>query len=130
MTAVTNYGSLFTFSGVTVFKCIVTDFPEISTTRASTTNHSSGGFAEGIPSGLITLGDFTLSALNESGVLGALRTYMVNKTVATGVLTNGIDTLTGSCFILSVKPEPADAEDPQANKMTVVVSPTGSWTAA
>ncbi len=128
MTAVTNYGSLFTFNSVSIGKCRVTGFPEIATDKAPTTNHSSGGFAESIPTGLITIGDMKLSLLNEAGVLSALRTLLVNKTVATAVVTNGIDTITGQGYILSVQPKDADAEAPKANELDVVVAATGTWT--
>lgn len=130
MTAVTNYGSTFTFNGSSIGKCIVVGFPELATDAANTTNHSSGGFAESIPNGVITVGDMTLSVLDETGVVSALRTLVVNKTVATAVVGNGIDTLTGSGWIKSVKVEDADAQGPDANKLTVVVACTGVWTVA
>lgn len=128
MTAVTNYGSLFTFNGASVGKCIITGFPEVVMGEAETTNHSGSGYAESIPDGLVRVGDLTLSILNESGVYTALRLLQTNKTVATAVVTNGIDTIQGSGWIRSVKPEDADATDPDANKLTVVVACTGSWT--
>ena len=128
MAAVTNYGSLFTFNGVSIGKCIVTGFPEVVQGEAETTNHSGGGYAESIPDGLVRVGDLTLSILNESGVYTAIRTLQTNKTVAIAVVTNGIDTITGSGWIRSVKPEDADATDPDANKITCVVACTGSWT--
>lgn len=128
MTATTNYGSTFTFNGAVVGKCIVIGFPELATEGADTTNHSSGGFGESIPNGLIRISDLTMSVLNEAGVYLALRTFMVNKTIATAIIANGVDTLTGSAFVLSVKLEDADAQSPDANKLTVVLACTGSWT--
>lgn len=128
MTAVTNYGSLFTFNSVSIGKCIITGFPEVVMGEAETTNHSGNGYAESIPDGLVRVGDLTLSILNESGVYTALRLLQTNKTVATAVVTNGIDTITGSGWVRSVKPEDADSTDPDANKITVVVACTGSWT--
>ena len=128
MTAVSNYGSLFTFNGASVGKCIVTGFPEVVMDDAETTNHSGSGYAESIPTGLVRVGDLTLSVLDESGVYTALRLLQTNKTIATAVITNGIDTLTGSGWIRSVKLEDADATDPDANKLTVVVACTGAWT--
>lgn len=128
MTAVTNYGSTFTFNSVSIGKCIIVGFPEVVMDDAETTNHSSGGFAESIPAGLVRVGDLTLSVLNETGVYAALRLLQTNKTVATAVVGNGLDTITGSGWIRSVKAEDADATDPDANKLTVVVACTGSWT--
>lgn len=128
MTAVTNYGSLFTFNGASIGKCIVTGFPEVVMGDAETTNHSGSGYAESIPDGLVRIGDLTLSILNETGVYTAIRLLMTNKTVATAIVTNGIDTITGSGWIKSVKAEDADATDPDANKLTVVVACTGAWT--
>lgn len=128
MTATTNYGSTFTFNGAVVGKCIVIGFPELATEGADTTNHSSGGFGESIPNGLIRISDLTMSVLNETGVYLALRTFMVNRTIATAIIANGVDTLTGSAYVLSVKLEDADAQSPDANKLTVVLACTGSWT--
>lgn len=128
MAAVTNYGSTFTFNGSSIGKCIIVGFPEVVMDDAETTNHSSGGYAESIPSGLVRVGDLTLSVLDETGVFAAIRLLMTNKTVATAVIGNGLDTLTGSGWIRSVKVEDADATDPDANKLTVVVACTGSWT--
>lgn len=127
MAGTSNYGSTWTFDGES-YKCIVTGFPELKTDKINTTNHSSGGYGEAIPSGLIMVGDFTLEVLEESGNFAALLDHMVNKTVATSVIENNLTTLTGSSFILSAKPEDADAQSPDANKITVVVSPTGTWT--
>lgn len=128
MAASTNYGSTFTFNATSIGKCIVIGFPELATEGADTTNHSSGGFGESIPNGLIRISDLTMSVLNEAGAYLALRTLMVNKTVATAVIGNGVDTLTGSAFVTSVKLEDADAQSPDANKLTVVLACTGSWT--
>ena len=130
MAAVTNYGSTFVFNSTSIGKCIVVGMAEFTTEGADTTNHSSGGFGESIPNGLIRMSDLTLSVLNESGVLAALRTLMVNKTVATATITNGLDTIAGSGYVKSVKVEDADAQSPDANKLTVVLGCTGSWSAA
>ena len=128
MAAASNYGSLFTFNAVSIGKCIVTGFPEVVMGDAETTNHSGGGYAESIPDGLVRVGDLTLSVLDEAGVYTAIRLLMTNKTVATAIVTNNIDTITGSGWIRSVKVEDADSTDPDANKLTVVVACTGSWT--
>jgi hypothetical protein len=127
MTAVSDYGSTFTFNSVSIGKCIVVGFPEVIDEGTETTNHSSSGYGESIPSGLKRIGDLTLSVLNESGVYSALRTLQNNKTVAAAIVTNGIDTITGSGWVKSVKPEDADATSPKANGITVVLACTGSW---
>lgn len=127
MAGTSNYGSTWTFNGES-YKCIVTGFPELSTDEIDTTNHSSGSYAEAIPSGLIRVGNFTLSLLEESGNLLALRNHLANKTVANSIIENNLTTLTGSSFIKSVKVEDADAQSPDANKITVVVAATGTWT--
>lgn len=127
-TATTNYGSTLTHGGVTIGVCMVVDFPEISTGKAVTTNHAGGGVAESIPNGLITLGDITLSVILAAGVLGAINTKIVNKTVATTVISNGVDTMTFLGYFLSVKAEAADATGPDANKATVVIASTGGIT--
>jgi hypothetical protein len=126
--ASSNYGSTFTFSGSAVGACVVIDFPELTTDKMETTNHAGGGVREWIPSGLIGLGDITLSVITAASVVSALKTYMQNKTVATAVVSNGVDTMTFSAFFTSIKPEAADATGPDANKLTVVLSPTGGLT--
>lgn len=128
MAGTSNYGSTFTFNGATIGKCIVIGFPELATAEADITNHSSGGFGESIPNGLIRISDITMSLLDETGVFAALRTYMVNKTIATAVISNNGTPITGSAWIKSVKLEDADAQSPDANKLTVVLACTGSWT--
>jgi hypothetical protein len=125
--ATSNYGSTWTFNSES-YKCIVTGFPEISTDEIDTTNHSSGAYAEAIPSGLIRVGNFTLELLEESGNLLALRNHVASKTVATSIIENNLTTLTGSSFIKSVAVGEADAQSPDANKVTVVVACTGTWT--
>ena len=127
-TATSNYGSTLTFSGASIGACQVIDFPELTTDKMETTNHAGGGVREYIPSGLIGLGDITLSVITAASVVSALKTYMTNKTVATTVVANGVDTMTFSAFFTSVKPEGADATSPDANKVTVVLSPTGGLT--
>lgn len=127
-TAISNYGSTLTFSGAAIGACIVIDFPELTTDKIETTNHAGGGVREYIPSGLIGLSDITLSVITAASVLSAIKTYMQNKTVATAVVTNGVDTMTFSAFFTSVKSEAADAQSPDANKVTVVLSPTGGLT--
>lgn len=126
MAAVSDYGSTFVFNGVT-YKCFVVGFPEFSDDGIDTTNHSSGGADESIPSKLVRKGDLTLSILNESTEYSTLRTCQSNGTVATATLTNNINTFTGSAWVKSVKPEDADAQSPKANALTVVIKPTGVW---
>jgi hypothetical protein len=122
-----NYGSSFVFNGVT-YKCYVVDFPEISGGKINTTNHSSGGRAEAIPSGVVTLGDFTLAVKEEASTQSTLNTAIVNKTIATATIANGVSTMSGSAFIVSAKAEPADAQSPDDTKLSVVVATTGTWT--
>jgi len=130
MTAVTNYGSTYTFNGATIGKCQIVTAPSIEMGDAETTNHNSGGYAESIPDGLIRLGDMTLRILNETGVLSNIKNIIANKTVANSVVTNGIDTLTVSSWIKSAVPNEADATDPEANWVEVVVACTGPLTVA
>jgi hypothetical protein len=127
-TATTNYGSTFTFNGSSIGACQVIDFPEISTGEIETTNHAGGGVAEYIPDGVLRLGEMTLSVIIAAGVVTTLDTAIDNKTVANAVVGNGIDTMTMSAFIKSVKVESADATSPDADKATVVVRPTGTIT--
>lgn len=127
MAGTSDYSSTFTFNSVSIGKCIVTGFPEVVMDEAETTSHDGTGFASSIPSGLVRVGDLTLSILAESGKYAAIRLLQTNKTVATASVTNGLDTISGSGWIRSVKVEDADATDPNAIKLTVVVACTGSW---
>lgn len=129
MAGTSNYGSTWTFANAS-YKCIVTGFPEITTDELDSTNHSSGGYAESVPSGLVRVGDITMSVLEESGNFSTFQTAMVNKTIATSVIENNLTTLTGSSFIVSVKMEDADAQSPDVNKLTVVLAATGVWVAS
>jgi hypothetical protein len=128
MAAASDYGSLFTFNAVSIGKCIVTGFPEVVMDEAETTSHDGTGFASSIPGGLVRVGDLTLSILAEAGTYEALRLLQTNKTVDDASLTNSLDTIAGSGWIRSVKVEDADATDPNAIKLAVVVACTGAWT--
>jgi len=125
--ATSNYGSIFTFGGAT-WPCMVVDFPEISTDQIEITNHASGGVREKIPSGLLAYGDITLSMIAAAGTLAAFKTYMQNKTISSTVVSNNTDTLTGDGFFVSVKAEAADAQSPDANKLTVTIASRAGWT--
>ena len=129
MAGTSNFGSTWQF-GNTTYKCIVTGFPEITTDKLNATNHSSPGYAESVPSGLVTVGDITMSVLEESGNFSALQTAMVNKTVQNSIIENNLTTLTGSSYVISVKMEDADAQSPDINKLTVVLAMTGTLTAS
>jgi hypothetical protein len=127
MAASSDYGSTFTFNSVSIGKCIIVGFPEVSDEGVETTNHSTSGYATSIPSGLVRVGDLTLSVLDESGVYAAIRLLMTNKTVATAAIGNGIESISGSAWVKSVKLEDADATGPKADTMTVVLACTGAW---
>ncbi|HLE52699.1 MAG TPA: hypothetical protein VI755_11590 [Anaerolineales bacterium] len=124
--AYTNYGSTLTKGGVAVGACMVIDFPEIATGKANTTNHGSGGYAESIPNGLITLGDITLSVIVVDGVLATIRNEMASKTISSVVISDGVESMTFDGYYLSAKKEAADANSPDVSKLTVVIAPTGS----
>jgi hypothetical protein len=126
--ATSNYGATLTKGGSTVGACMVIDFPEISVGKAVTTNHGSGGYAESIPNGLISLGDITLSVILVDAVLTGIQTEMEAKTVSEVVITNGIGEMSFDGYYLSVKPEAADANAPDALKATVVIACTGAIT--
>ena len=128
MTASSNYGSTFSFNGVTLGKCIVEGFPEISTDKIDVTNHASGGKGESIPSGLTRLGDMTITMLEEAGVMAAIKTYIDNKTIGSIAIANNSSTMSGSGFFLSVAPGEADAQNPDANKLEIAIACTGAWT--
>jgi hypothetical protein len=123
--AESDYGSTITKGGQAVGKCIVIDFPEIGGEKINTTNHASGGWSEGIPSGLLNVGDITLMVLLEPGVLDGITDEMLAKTVDEVIIANEVDTLTFDGFYLSVKPEAADSQSPNAVRASVVISPTG-----
>ncbi|HEY6020149.1 MAG TPA: hypothetical protein VIY48_09680 [Candidatus Paceibacterota bacterium] len=124
----TDYGSTLSFAGSSVGDCKVIDFPELATEMIDTTNHASGGYAEQIPSGLIRVGDITLEVLMEAGMLAAIQAKIVAKTSGAIVVTNEIDTFTGTGYYKSIKEESADAQAPDAVRATVVMSFTGSIT--
>ena len=124
--AESNYGATMTKGGTSVGKVMVQDFPEISTGKAPATHHGSGGVAEHIPNGLITLGDMSLSIIREAGTLAAINTDIETKSIEEIVINDGFDTMTFNGYYLSAKPEPADAESPDTSKLAVVVACTGA----
>jgi hypothetical protein len=126
--ATSDYGATYTFNSSSIGELLNVDYPEVATDAVETTNHGSGGVREYIPSGLLGVGQFTLLILAASGTLGTLDTAIDNKTVANSVIANGVDTLTFSSFIVSYQLESADAQSPDADRITVVVQPTGAIT--
>jgi hypothetical protein len=126
MTALTNYASTFTKGGTSMGKCIVIDFPELSTDKIQTTNHASGGRREYIPSKLIDASDITLSLLVDTGTeLVNINNELVAGTISQCVVSNPQDTMTFSGWIQSAKEESADAQNPDAVKLTAVIVVTG-----
>lgn len=120
-----NYASTFTKGGQSIGNCIVIDFPEIKMNKVESTNHASGGTREYIPDGLYGLGDITLSVIVGSGILSAMFTELDAGTISSCVITGSEDTMTFDGFYTSIKPEAADAQTPDVDKVTVVISPTG-----
>ena len=123
--AESDYGTTLTKGGVSVGKAMVLDWPELATAKINTTHHASGGWSEGIPSGLIEAGDITIMLLMETGVYAAIVAEMLAKTVSAIVLADEVDTLTGDGFYLSIKKEAQDAQAPNAVRASVVISFTG-----
>ncbi len=123
--AETNYGSTFTKGGNSIGKCIVLDFPELSTGKVNITNHASGGKTESIPNGLIDAGAITLSVLCETDTFSDMYDEMESKTISQCVVSNSIDTMTFSGWYQSIKEEQADAQNPDAIKAIVVLEITG-----
>lgn len=125
-----NYGGSFGFPSGTVYPCLVLDYPELKMDAIQITNHASGGNTEYIPSGLQDVGEFSLSILGQHGTYGTLKTAQVNKTVNVCCLTNPLDSMVFSGMLTSVKEEAADAQSPDAVKLTITVRPTGGITIA
>lgn len=122
----TNYGSLLTFNGSSLGKCMVVDFPEVTVSNIDGTNHQSGGIEERFPGGLRRASEFTVELVVESGVMSALNTNLVNKTVAAIVLTAGdVVQVTTSGFLTGVKLEPADVGSEDIVKASVTLQMTG-----
>ena len=124
--AESDYGSTITKGGQAVGKCIVIDFPEISTDKIPTTHHGSGGWGEKIPSGLLNQGDVSLMVLLETGVFDGIVDEMLAKTVDEVVISNEINTMSFSGFYLTAKQEAADAQAPNAVRASVVIAATGA----
>lgn len=123
--AYSNYASTLTFAGAEVGKCLIVDFPELNTPRINTTNHASGGWSEAIPSGLINVGDITLSVIVTDTVLAAIRTAMLARTIDEIIVGDVVETITADGFYVSAKKEAADAQSPDVIKATIVMAFTG-----
>jgi hypothetical protein len=127
----TNYGSLLTWNGSQVGKCMIVDFPEVSVSNIDGTNHQSGGIEERFPGGLRRVGEFTVELVVESGVMETISTNLVNKTVGAVVLTAGdVVSYTFSGFMTSYKPDSADVGSEDIVKASVTIQPTGGITIA
>ena len=126
--ATSNYGATFTKGSQPIGDCIVLDFPEIKMDAVESTNHGSNGAREYLPSMLYGLGEITLSVIVASGVLDGMFTELSAGTVSSCVITNSVDTMTFDGFYTSIKPESADAQKPDVDKVTVVLQPTGDIT--
>ena len=124
-TSYTNYASTLTKGGASIGNCLVIDFPEIKTNKIESTNHAGLGLREYIPDGLLGLEDITVSVIVASGVITALDTDVDAKTISAWAVKNSLNTMTFSGFVTSIKPEAADAQSPDIDKVTVVISPTG-----
>lgn len=123
--AESNYGATFTKGSQPIGDCIVLDFPEIKMDAVESTNHASGGNREFIPSMLYGLGEITLSVIVASGVIDGMFTELAGGTISSCVITNSVDSMTFDGFYTSIKPEAADAQKPDVDKVTVVLQPTG-----
>lgn len=123
-----NYGATITFGGNPIGKCQVTGWPSIATEKVDATHHGSGGYAEFIPNGLITLGEFSISLILEDGVLDSIHDFMAAQTIDEVVIVDGIDTFTFDGFFLSAEKGEADATAPDVNKADVVIAATGAIT--
>lgn len=125
----TNEASFFHYpSGTVIYACEVLSYPEISVEERSTTNHSSGGFAERRNAGLISAGDFSLSILSTPNALGSLYTDMKAKTERVCFLEGQIDGYIFTGWVKSVQKESADSTAPDTEKVTVTVTPVGEIT--
>jgi hypothetical protein len=126
--ATSDYGATYTFNGSSLGAARVIGYPEVSTEAIETTTHASAGVREYIPSGLLQVGEFTIELMDASSVVSTIDTAIDSKTIANSVIANGVETMTFSSFILSYKVEDADATGPDADRLTVVVRPTGAIT--
>ena len=121
----TDYGSTFQFASGTVYPALVVEFPSLDMKEIDITNHGGGGSDEAVPSGLTVAGPFTLEILGQHGTFSTLKALQVAKTVGSCLLTNPITTYTFSGMITGLKEGKADAQKPDAVKLTVTVKSTG-----
>ena len=126
--AVSNYGLTLTKGGQPVGKCKVINNPEVSTEKISSTHHGSGGWAESIPSGLITVGDIELEVICEATTFYDVVAEMEAQTISSVVITDAVDTFTCNGYYLSAKKSGADADNPDLVKATVKIAFTGEPT--
>ena len=126
--ATSDYGATYTFNGSAIGAVKTISYPEVSTEAIETTSHGSAGVREFIPSGLLQVGEFNLEIYAVAAGMAVLDTAIDNKTIANSVIANGVDTLTFSSFILSYQVLEADATSPDADRIAVVVRPTGAIT--
>lgn len=132
MTTSTNFGVTLKKGAVSVADLTNIDFPKVSTGAIESTNHSSGGYREYIPDGLIEVETFSVTAIGTKAVYTAIKadidagttaTYKLDFTVA-----SGITDWSFSCFPVSIEITTADAQSPDIVEFNVEMRPTSTLT--
>jgi hypothetical protein len=131
---ISNAGSLFYWpSGTAAYGCKVVDWPEIAGGERDTTAHNgvTGGvvFGERRFNNRVDAGDFTVLLLETNG-LSTMYADQQAGTERTVNIKGLVRQFTFVGWIKSIKPEQADVDAPDTQKVLITVVPVGGITVA
>jgi len=123
----TNYGVIFNKASALVGAVTNIDFPEILTEKAESTSHSSAGWREYIPNGLLEVGAFGVTLNVTSATISGVMADMIDHSVDTYTIKfpgTVIADWSFDAFPVSVKLDSADSQSPDVFSCVVEFQPT------
>lgn len=116
-----NYGAVFQYPSGTAYAALVVDYPEYTDALAEITNNLSGGQQQFIYTGLQKTSPFTISLLGQPGIYSTFKGYQTSKSTNCAVLSDSVEIETFNALVANVKKEPADQQNPTAEKITITL---------
>jgi hypothetical protein len=124
----TNYGISIKKGAVAIADVVTVAFPELSMEEIDVTSHSSGGYKEYIPNGVIDPGEVAVTCNYSYTAFASFVTDMEAGTTSTYTLVFSGDNngeFTFDAWVKGLSMEDMDATDPAAAQFTVTLRPTG-----
>lgn len=126
--AVLNYPLVLSRNSVAIGHVQVGTWPNESTGKVELTGHDSAGAEESMPDGILRYSPAAMDLVPASGVMTTVRGDMTNKTVIGWSISDGIDTVTFSGWVMNIEKNDSDGNSPDAIKYKVTIQPTGPVT--